>query len=72
VRDLASAQPQYSRQAILALKRRLFDLGLFMLGPAYLPGIGKYLCTAHTEEDVDEAAALFEQAIVDVDLNPQQ
>jgi hypothetical protein len=37
-----------------------------------LPGIGKYLCTAHTEEDVDEAAALFEQAIVDVDLNPQQ
>jgi len=39
-----------------------------MQGPGYLPGIGKYLCTAHTEEQIEEAAGLFRQAIIDVDL----
>jgi glutamate-1-semialdehyde 2,1-aminomutase len=66
--DLDSATPQYARDGVLALKRRIFELGLFMIGPSYLPGFGKYLCTAHTEADIEEAARLFEQAILDVDL----
>jgi glutamate-1-semialdehyde 2,1-aminomutase len=66
--DLDSAQPRYARASVLALKRRIFDLGLFMIGPSYLPSFGKFLCTAHTEADIEQAALLFEQAIQDVDL----
>ena len=68
VTDLASAQPRYPREAVLALKRRIQDLGLFMIGPSYLPSFGKFLCTAHTEADIDHAARLFGQAIQDVNL----
>jgi hypothetical protein len=39
-----------------------------MQGPAYLPGFGKYLCTEHTPEQLDQAAALFERAMLEVDL----
>ncbi len=68
IHDHASAQPKYQREGLLKFKRRLFEHGLFMLGPAYLPGFGKYLSTAHTFEQIDQAAEIFEQSLSEADL----
>ena len=63
VRDLESSQPRLTKEAVLALKKRLFQLGVFMQGPGYVPGFGKYLSLAHTRDQIDQAADAFEIAL---------
>lgn len=41
----------------------LFERGVIMQGPAYLPGFGKYLSIAHTREEIDQAAEAFVEAV---------
>jgi glutamate-1-semialdehyde 2,1-aminomutase len=63
VRDLPSSQPQYTPEAVTAIKKRLFQLGIFMQGPGYVPGFGKYLSLQHTRDHIDQAADAFETAV---------
>jgi glutamate-1-semialdehyde 2,1-aminomutase len=63
VRDLASSHPQLTPEAVTAIKKRLFALGIFMQGPGYVPGFGKYLSLAHTRDQIDQAAEAFETAV---------
>jgi glutamate-1-semialdehyde 2,1-aminomutase len=63
VRDLATSQPQLTPEAVIAIKKRLFQLGIFMQGPGYVPGFGKYLSVQHTNDDIDRAADAFETAV---------
>ena len=63
VRDLATCAPQYTPEAQLAIKNRLFGLGVFMQGMGYVPGLGKYLSLVHTIDQIDQAADAFEEAL---------
>jgi glutamate-1-semialdehyde 2,1-aminomutase len=63
VRDLPSSQPQFTPEAVTAIKKRLFQLGIFMQGPGYVPGFGKYLSLQHTTDHIDQAAEAFEKAV---------
>jgi glutamate-1-semialdehyde 2,1-aminomutase len=63
VRDLPSSMPQYTPEAVTAIKKRLFQLGIFMQGPGYVPGFGKYLSLQHTRDHIDQAADAFETAV---------
>ena len=63
VRDLPSSMPQLTPEAVTAIKKRLFQLGIFMQGPGYVPGFGKYLSVQHTRDDIDQAADAFETAV---------
>ena len=63
VRDLESSRPQLTPEAVTAIKRRLLTLGIFMQGPGYVPGFGKYLSLVHTRDQIDQAADAFETAV---------
>ena len=63
VRDLETSKPQLAAEAVTAIKKRLFQLGVFMQGPGYVPGFGKYLSLVHTRDQIDQAADAFETAI---------
>ena len=63
VRDLETSKPMLTPEAVIAIKKRLFSLGIFMQGPGYVPGFGKYLSLVHTRDQIDQAAEAFETAV---------
>ena len=68
--DWKTAQPEPSvMEAATTLARRLFTLGVIMIGPrTFIPGLGKYISTAHTEEMIHKSVEVFKRAVAETDL----
>lgn len=69
--DWKTAQPGPSAmEAAANLVRRLLSLGVIMIGPqTFIPGIGKYISIAHTEEMIYRTIEIFKRAVVEVDFS---
>jgi len=68
--DWKSAQPEPPvMEAAANLVRRLLSLGVIMIGPRnFVPGIGKYISIAHTEEMIHKTVEVFKRAVVETDF----
>lgn len=68
--DWKSAQPEPPvMEAAANLVRRLLSLGIIMTGPGnFIPGIGKYISIAHTEEMIHKTVEVFKRAALETDF----
>lgn len=70
VTDWRSAQPGPGIMAAADnLVRRMLSLGVIMTGPGnFVPGIGKYVSIAHTEDMIHRTVETFRKAAMDTDF----